>query len=398
MTTVLIGGALANKPHNGGAAWTRLNWILGLKGLGFNVIFIEQIAPQACIDASGAPATFETAENRRYFRDVCDEFGLTGTAALIYGDGQATEGLSRQDILDAADSAAFLINISGHLTWEPVMSRVPFRVYVDLDPGFTQFWQHAGSSASRLEWHDVYYTVGQNIGTSRSVIPTCGIDWRAVRQPVVLDQWPIADGGDPRRFTTIATWRGPYGPVEHDGTRYGVKVHEFRKVMELPTLVDARFELALDISAAEGRDRDALAANRWHVVEARRVAGDPQMFRHYVQGSGAEFSVAQQIYVETNSGWFSDRTVRYLASGKPALVQDTGFSAHIPAGEGLLAFTSRDDAAAGARSIIRHYGDHCRAARAIAEQYFDARLVLGEFVTDIERRRTCVAAVRAAWQ
>lgn len=394
MSTVLVSGAIANKPRNGGAAWTRLNWILGLKRLGFTVVFLEQIAPSACVDASGAVVAFEASENRRYFREVCQAFDLRGSAALVCGDGAEIEGLPRAELLDAAADASFLINISGHLTWEPAMARVGCRVYVDLDPGFTQFWQEAGSSAARLERHHLHYTVGVNVGTPRSAIPTCGLTWRPVRQPIVLDEWPVSNAGDPRRFTTVATWRGPYGPVERDGVRYGVKVHEFRKVLDLPRCVDARFELALDIHAAESRDRAALAGNGWHVVDAPSVVPDPDSFRAYVQTSGAEFSVAQQIYVETNSGWFSDRTVRYLASGKPALVQDTGFAPQLPAREGLVAFRSRDEAIQGASRILEDYDGHCRAARAIAEQYFDARRVLGDLVEDVQRHQARAAAAR----
>ena len=109
------------------------------------------------------------------------------------------------------------------------------------------------------------------------------------------------------------------------------------------------------------------------------MAGDPDAFRAYVQGSGAEFSVAQGIYVETHSGWFSDRTTSYLASGRPVLVQDTGFGRTLPVGEGLLAFRTLDEAIAGAADIGRRYGEHCAAARRIAEKHFDSDRVLTRF-------------------
>src|SRR5204862_5978638 len=165
---------------------------------------------------------------------------------------------------------------------------------------------------------------------------------------------------------------------------YGLKVHEFRKVFPLPGRVaGADFEIALDIHPADDRDSAALREHRWRLADPKAVAGTPDAFRRYVQESGAEFSVAQGIYAETNSGWFSDRTVRYLASGKPALVQDTGFGRHFPVGEGLVPFRTLDEAVAGAERILRDYPNHCRAARALAEDYFDSDKVLGKLLEDI---------------
>jgi hypothetical protein len=178
----------------------------------------------------------------------------------------------------------------------------------------------------------------------------------------------------------VAGWRGAFGRVEHDGRSYGLKVHEFRKVIDLPRRVPLTFELALDIHPGDHRDRAALEEAGWRLVDPRAASRNPAEFRDYVQGSGAEFSVAQGIYVETNSGWVSDRTVRYLASGKPALIQDTGFSENYPVGEGMVAFTTVDGAAAGAERIAADYQRHAAAARALAEERFDSDVVLARFL------------------
>jgi hypothetical protein len=172
--------------------------------------------------------------------------------------------------------------------------------------------------------------------------------------------------------------------VTHAGRTYGQKLHEFRKCIELPRRARQEFEIALNVHPADSRDVGLLADNGWHVVEPTSVAAGPDAFRSYVQGSRAEFSVAQGIYVETDSGWFSDRTVRYLASGRPALVQDTGFCRTLPVGEGLVAFRTLDEAAAGAERIARHYGRHCAAARSIAEEFFAAERVLGRLLDDVD--------------
>jgi hypothetical protein len=380
MAVVLVGGALANKLHNGGAAWTRLSWALGLKALGFEVAFVEQIRRDCCVDASGRPCLFEESANREYFRDVTEQFGLSALATLTCDDGTAL-GLTPSERDDLVRSAVALVNITGHWT-HPRMGMIPRRIYIDLDPGYTQFWHATGNPGPRLEGHNFYYTVGENIGRPDCSIPTGGIPWRPIRQPVVLRYWPACAPVDPRPFSTIASWRGPYGPAQYAGTTYGLKAHEFRKFIELPRRVDQRFEIALDIDPADERDLVALRGHGWHVIDPRVVASGPVAFRRYVQASGAEWSVAQGVYIETQSGWFSDRTVRYLASGKPVLVQDTGFSRNYPVGEGLVAFRTMEEAVDGAERIARDYAEHGRAARAIAEAYFDSDRVLGRLLEE----------------
>jgi hypothetical protein len=152
--------------------------------------------------------------------------------------------------------------------------------------------------------------------------------------------------------------------------------------MELPERIPAVFELALDIHPGDAADREALETHGWRIVDPRPVSADPDRFRSYVNGSGAEFSVAQGIYVEAGTGWFSDRTVRYLAAGKPALVQDTGFSGNYPTGEGLVPFKTLDDAVEGARQIGSDYERHSRTARELAERYFDSDKVLARFLEE----------------
>jgi hypothetical protein len=196
----------------------------------------------------------------------------------------------------------------------------------------------------------------------------------------VLDEWPLTRTSEPGRFTTVASWRGPYGPVEHLGRTFGLKVHEFRKFVRLPQQASQTFEVALEIDPSDVRDLTLLRGHGWRIVDPRSVASDPQSFRRYVQSSGAEFSVAKGVYVETRSGWFSDRTVRYMASGKPALVQDTGFSGDLATGEGLVSFTTMKDAVDGAARIARDYDAHSAAARSLAERYFDSDLVLGRLL------------------
>lgn len=382
MAMVVVAGALANKPGNGGEAWVRLSWLLGFRKLGFDVHFVEEIRRATCVDAAGAACAFEESVNLAYFRQVTGQLGLSGAATLLYEDGERSDGLARADLLDLAGDADLLVNLSGHLASEPLLSRFRRKAYVDIDPGFTQLWHAAGNPGARLQGYDFYFTIGENIGTPGCSIPTNGIPWRPTRQPVVLDDWPAVPGGS--RFTTVASWRGPYGPVEHGGKTLGSKVHEFRKIVELPERCAQEFEIALCIHPADGKDLELLRRHGWHVADPRVVASDPLAFRRYVQGSGAEFSVAQGVYVETASGWLSDRTVRYLASGKPALVQDTGFGRNLPAGEGLVPFRTLEEAVSGVERIARDPEGHGRAARALAEEHFDAEKVLGRLAEEVD--------------
>jgi len=272
--------------------------------------------------------------------------------------------------------------MGGHLTIDVLKRAVGCRVYLDDDPGYTQFWHAAGDRSPRLEGHDHYATFGAHIGETSCPIPSGGINWIATVPPVVLAEWPLAPTAS-RRFTTVGTWRGPYGPVEYKGRRYGQKVHEFRKVADLPRRVAAAFELALAIDPAETASLDLLAQGGWRVLDPTTLTHDPHSYRRYVQQSGAEFSVAQGIYVDTRSGWFSDRTTRYLASGKPVVVQDTGFADLFPVGRGLLAFSTLDEAVAATEMVILDYEAHAEAARAMAEQHFDSDLVLSRLLAAI---------------
>jgi hypothetical protein len=379
---VLVAGAIANKYGMGGEAWVRLSWALGLRRLGLDVFFIEQIARAACVDATAAPARFEESANLTYFERVVADFGLADAAALVCEDDRRVHGTSWSQLVERAAEAALLVNIGGHLSLEPLLASVPRKAYIDIDPGYTQLWHAQGSSAPRLAGHDVYFTIGENIGRRGCDLPMAGIPWRPTRQPVVLDQWPLTPAADRERFTTVATWRSGYGRMTRKRTTYGLKAHEFRKVIDLPRQVRQNCELALDIHPSEHRDLRALRENGWRLVDPRAVAGDPESFRSYVQRSGAEFWVAQGIYAETGSGWFSDRTVRYLASGRPALVQDTAFSRNLPVGDGLIAFRTLDEAVDGARAIAACYQAHATAARRIAEENFDSDRVLARLLDE----------------
>jgi hypothetical protein len=201
---------------------------------------------------------------------------------------------------------------------------------------------------------------------------------------VDLAAWAPTPAADPARFTTVASWRGAYGPLTLDGTTYGVKAHEFRKVLDLPRRVpEARFELALDIHPADAKDRAALAAAGWTLRDPRDVAADPDAYLDYVRGSGAEFSPAQGVYVGTGSGWFSDRTACYLAAGRPVVIQDTGLPPEL-VGDGLLTFQDVAGAEAAVRRVLGDYDRQAAAARAWAAAHLSAEMRVDEISCLVE--------------
>jgi hypothetical protein len=381
--TIFVAGPLANSWGKGGAAWVWMSWVIGFQRLGFDVFFVEEVSSRTCVDEAHSSAPFPVSANANYFRSVVSAFGLTGKATLICDDGKQTIGVPLAELLPLATRAALLVNISGHLTFGPLMEAIGVKAYVDMDPGYTQLWQAAGTSAARLEGHDSFFTVGENVGTPICPVPVGGVPWRPIRQPTLLADWPVTDTEDRSRFTSVATWRNSLGPIELGDLTFGSKAHEFRKYVALPGQCPAGFELALDIHTADSQDRLLLERHGWKLVDPGQVAYSPTAFQHYVQRSAAEFSVAQPIHAATMTGWFSDRTVRYLSCGKPVVVQDTGFGRTLPVGEGLVGFRTLEEAIAGVEDVVRRYDEHSRAARRLAELYFDSHLVLGRLLDEI---------------
>jgi hypothetical protein len=354
MTTIVLAAAVANRHRLGGSMWVRRSWAQALQRLGFEVFLLDQLSP---------------GDDPDRFQEVTKELGVSG--ALLEGD--KVHGCERDALLDRLETAALLVNLSGHLRNRELLRRPGMRAFVDLDPGYTQIW-HAQGHDVGLAGHDYYFSVGTNVGTSGWTLPSADVAWHPVRQPVVLEDWPIQ--GDPfTSFSTVGSWRGAFGPVEWRGRSYGPKAHQFRRFATLPQTVGLPFEAVLALDGADAHDRELLESGGWRLRDPGEVATTAG-FARYVSTSGAEFSPAQDIYVSTSSGWFSDRTVRYLASGRPAVVQNTGLDQTLPLGEGLLAFGTAIEAAHCARDVVSRYTTHRAAARAIAEEYFSPAAAL----------------------
>ncbi len=378
--SIVIAGSLAQKPGRGGHTWVFLQYLLGFRKLGWDVLFLDRLEPDMCVGETGGRVPLQDSWNLQYFLDVMNRFGLDSRYAILCDGGRDTIGLSRAEILARVSASAALINVMGFMNDEEILAAAPRRVFLDIDPGFGQMWQALGQHDA-FRGHEAFVTIAENIGRPDCAIPTCGLDWITTRQPMVIDHWPDASVARPAdaAITSVASWRGAYGPIEHRGTTYRLRAHEFRKFADLPRMAAGagRFELALDIHPADARDIDLLNDRGWSLVEPRRVAGDPWEYREYIRRSAAELMIAKGMYVQTRSGWFSDRSICYLASGRPVLAQDTGLRDVLPTGQGLLTFSSIEEAADAARAIDRDYRRHARAARQLAEAYFDSSFVLG---------------------
>jgi hypothetical protein len=342
---------VAGDPRQGGATWSVLQYLRGFERLGHEVLLVEPVD--------------ELRE------DVVDYFRLLGLdrAALLASGSQDTVGVAYDDI--AEFDAELLVNISGLLRDPELLAPIPVRLFLDLDPVFVQIWDAQGADVG-LDGHTHHATVGQ--GLPGSVVPL-EHEWIPTVPPVVLEDWPVADTLDHDAFTTVGNWRS-YGSVEWDGTVYGQKAHAVRRLLELPGLTTERLLPALGIHPDEVADLEALAKHGWELVDPAEVAGTPDDYKRFVTGSKGELCLTKAGYVDAESGWFSDRSACYLAAGRPVVAHDTGFGRFLPAGEGLLAFATPQEAAGAIDLVCADYEYHREAARAIAEEHLDSDRVL----------------------
>lgn len=369
---VIVSGMVAADPHQGGATWAVLQYVLGFREMGHEVLLVEPVSEDR----------FDDSAVRAYFAGVTGAFGLEGSAAMVCG--HRTVGLPYRALRDVARTSDVIFNISGMLAGPELFEPVPVRVYVDLDPAFVQLW-HTEGIDMRFEGHTHFVTVGLAVGSARCRVPTCGRAWTTTLPPVVLRHWPQAPAlraGVEAAVTTVGNWRG-YGSVVHEGRFHGQKAHSFRLLMQLPELCEGRFAPALAIHPAEDADLRALNDHGWDLRDPVAEAGTPGAYRRFLQSSLAEIGVAKSGYVVSGSGWFSDRSAAYLASGRPVVAQDTGFSRFLPTGAGLLAFDDVEGAAAAVGAVRDDYPEHSRAARAFAEEHLDARHVLGRLLEEV---------------
>src|SRR5437867_4073792 len=383
MTTAVISVyKVASFPDGGGHFWVYLQYALGLRRLGCDVYWLEQLRPAR--DPERQSYVIST------FQERMQQFGFEGRTLLytLDGDprfigwtwGEAEAVLRRADVV-----------LNFHYAIDPRLLACARRTaLVDIDPGLLQFWMSSGQL--KVPPHDSYLTTGETVGTPAARFSDCGLQWTHIRPPVCLDLWPVTDDAGAEDFTTVSSWSSAsWLKVDRNGETVlldNTKRVSFLDFVNLPRHTSQPLELALYLldrdpegerrvkqAEKDAADRAHLESHGWRVRDSRDVAGSPEAYRAYVQQSRGEFSCAKPSCMEFQNAWVSDRTLCYLASGKPVVVQHTGPSSYLPNGEGMFRFHTIEEAVESLAAVNADYERHCRAARSLAEDYFDAKKV-----------------------
>lgn len=370
---IVVLGYLVRGPI-GGMAWHHLQYAAGFLRLGHEVLFVEDSDDYpSCYDPRTHEVGVDPSYGLAFAQSALERLELGESWA--YYDAHTAQwcGPAAPRAAAFCASADVVVNVSGVNPLRPWLADAPRRVLIDTDPVFTQVRNLTDAAfRTRTSQHNAFYSFGELIGSAGCTVPDDGVPWRPTRQPILLDAWPVTPArGD--RYTTVMQWQS-YPPVEHVGRAYGTKRESFELIEQLPSRVAPTLEIALGSADAP---RQRLRDLGWRLRDPIAAAPDPWGYQAYLGGSRGELSIAKQAYASTQSGWFSERSACYLASGRPVVVQDTGFSRLLPTGEGLHAFDSIDSAAEAIARIESDYDRHRRDARDLAQRYFDSDAVLG---------------------
>ncbi|MBX7158651.1 MAG: hypothetical protein K1X66_09735 [Verrucomicrobiae bacterium] len=376
---IVIGVGIASHPVSAaGNTWAFLNWVLGFREAGWEVWMVEEIDPDRCIDENWKPTPYETSVNRHYWETICNEFGLADRATLLRVGQENRCELAKK----FAREANLFLNISGHFKNRTLAMPQAKRIYLDLDPAFTQIWSEVYGSNMNFEGHDIFFSVGTRLGQEGVRAPTCGISWHPTFPPVVLRYWPYESQSAFAKFSTIAHWQG-YPWCEWQGAWYKGKNDEFIRWVDLPRKVETSFEIATDIEAYAEELLPFCEAG-WQLKNAKEISEKSIYHQNYIRSSSAEFSAAKGGYVLSQTGWFSDRSVCYLASGRPVVLQDTGISQVLPVGKGLHTFSTFAEAQRSCERVHQNFVEEQKAARQLAERYFDSQVVIARMLENLQ--------------
>ncbi len=369
--TVALRANTFDYPEGGGHFWVYLNWALGVRSLGCQLVWVELAHP------SDAPADIEA--RLRALRDRLSAYGLAPSLAVqrSAGAGSGEAWLAPP----SCDDIDLLLDI-GYTSPDELEGlrrelRLRRTALVDIDPGLLQVWMSRGELL--VAPHDVNFSIGETVGTPEAAFPDCGLEWHYTPPPVILEQWPLAAAGRDATYTTVCHWWDEWLVVDGEAFDNSKRV-SFQDYLDLPSRTEARLELALDLAPDEQDERRMLEQLGWTVREGWRVAATPASYRSYIQASRGEFSCAKPSCMRLRNAWISDRTLCYLASGKPAIVQYTGPSRILPDAQGLFRFRDPGEAVRAFAAVEADYDHHSHHARQLVEERFDARRVVARLL------------------
>jgi hypothetical protein len=368
-TVVVSAHKVLEFPDGGGHFSAYIQYAHGLRANGCDVWWLEQMVPSD--DRDGDARKIAALAARLAVAGLGDRL-------IIYA-GACERARSYLTVTPAEAERVFreaelLVNFHYELD-EELLARFRRTALVDIDPGLLQLWMHEGHL--RVAPHDLHFTTGETVGTNGALFPSCGIDWIHIRPPVSLEHWPLVRDAQHNGFTTVSSWWGDEWMTDGDGRPWyeNNKRVSFLEYAELPRRVSVALELAINTGPGDAADVRLLERAGWRLRHTREVAATPAAYRDYVRSSQGEFSCAKPSCMRLQNAWISDRTICYLASGLPAVVQYTGPSSALEGGAGLLRFSSLAEAADALNQVGAHYEAHRVAAHELAATHFDARKV-----------------------
>jgi hypothetical protein len=372
--TIVVAGTIG-RSGLGGQAWAVLQYLLGLRAVGHEVFYLEDCGISSWVyDWHKGEWTTELECPAAYVRACLEPFGFANR--WIYRTNDGALGMPLAEFRDVCAAADLLVLRATPLwVWRDEYNAPKRRAFIDVDPGFTQISIANGDKgiAEGVARCERRFSVGQRVGASDCPIPTEAGPWIPTLPPIFLDEWPRI-GADADAFTSIIRWQG-FRDATHKGEAYGQRDKEFPKFFELPERTGKKFRIAMI-----GAKPETLTAHGWEVAPGEIISKTPQSYREFIASSRGEFCVPKHGYVATRGGWFSDRSVCYLASGRPVLMEETGIRNSVSAGEGLLTFTDVASAADAVKRVDENYAAHSDAARQLAEKVFSTEKVLPHFL------------------
>lgn len=391
---IIVGCHLGLVPA-GGLTWDYVQYPAGFADLGHDVYYVEDTRMWPIYQPEGSDWG-DASASVTYLKNVMDDFDLSERWAYRDEASGQTFGMSAEQVEEICRTADLFVNVSCSTYMRDEYRAIPTRALIDTDPMFTQiqylsqqmFTPGEPGLRNIVDAHNFHFTFGENIGRDDCRMPNCGINWLPTRQPVCLSRWPASElqqRNGHSDYTTLMNWTAA-PPLEYEGETWGQKNIEFQRVIDLPHRTpEVPLAIAVGQTGGVGEpfpSEEASVAG-WRVLDPQKHAPDWRSYRSFIESSRGEFSIAKETYVKGRTGWFSGRSACYMASGRPVVTQDTGWSRYLPTGEGLFAFDDIESAAAALKHVESDPAHHSRMARQIAQEHFDSSRVLKALITSI---------------